>query len=202
MPSCKHFFYCGPIYFNCMNGPLDEHQLLLKIANDDRKAFNELYTSHLAGVYRYIHLLCKSRETTEELVQDLFVKIWINRKNLERVQFFKSYLFRCAQNLLLDRLRKIQAEGLVKVKAERTQDHYVEESDSHLICNDFKKLTQAAINRLPEKRRQIVELRTHDDLSLDEIAQQLSISKSVVKKQLYSGLSFVREYIHKFDELT
>jgi len=55
---------------------------------------------------------------------------------------------------------------------------------------------------LPEKRKEIVKLRTQDDLSLDEIAEKLSISKFVVKKQLYAGLRFIRAYLEKFGELT
>lgn len=184
-----------------MNSPLNEHQLLLSVANDDRKAFNELYSYYMSNIYSYIHLICKSKETTEEVVQDLFVKIWVNRKNLENVQHFKSYLYRSAQNLLLDKIRKAQLESRFIHLAEQQQTDSSERSDSPLICRDFKRITQDAINQLPEKRKRIVELRTYDELSLDEIAAHLSISKSVVKKQLYSGLSFIREYIHKLDRL-
>lgn len=184
-----------------MSSQLDERQLLMNMGNDDREAFNELYRRHMSNVYNYVHLMCKSKEVTEEVVQDLFVKVWLNRYHLYKVQFFKSYIFRCAQNLLLDQIRKQQLESrtIEKVKLSEAEDS--EKSDSTLICKEFRKHTKDAIDKLPEKRKRIVELRTHDELSLDEIAEQLSISKSVVKKQLYSGLHFVREYLHKVDNI-
>ncbi|MET1054005.1 MAG: sigma-70 family RNA polymerase sigma factor [Pedobacter sp.] len=182
-----------------MDNPLDDTHLLIRIAEGDRVSFNELYRRHMHNVYSYIHLICKSRETTEEVVQDLFLKIWLNRKNLEHIRHFKPYLYRSARNLLLDRVRKSQVEVKAKELVLRTDMEHTESSDSNIICNQYKQFTIEAISRLPEKRKRIVELRTQEDLSLDEIAAQLSISKSVVKKQLYSGMNFVRDYIHKLD---
>jgi RNA polymerase sigma-70 factor (family 1) len=184
-----------------MNDPLDDTHLLRNIVDDDRISFNELYRRHMHNVYSYVHLICKSRETTEEVVQDLFVKIWLNRKNLENVLHFKAYLYRSARNLLLDKIRRTQTELKAKELALHATADSVESSDSATICNQYRQFTREAISRLPEKRKRIVELRTQDDLSLDEIAMQLSISKSVVKKQLYSGMSFIREYLHKLDHL-
>jgi RNA polymerase sigma-70 factor (ECF subfamily) len=62
-------------------------------------------------------------------------------------------------------------------------------------------MAQHAIDLLPEKRKQIFKLRLNDDLTLDEIALKLHISKSVVKKQLYAGVSFVRKYLYKHGEI-
>jgi len=184
-----------------MNDPLDDTQLLKNIVNDDRISFNELYRRHMHNIYSYVHLICKSRETTEEVVQDLFVKIWINRENLSHVLHFKAYLYRSARNLLMDRVRRAQIELKAKELAGQHDADNSESSDSIVICNQYRELTRQAISRLPEKRKRIVELRTQEDLSLDEIAAQLSISKSVVKKQLYSGMNFVRDYLHKLDHL-
>jgi len=184
-----------------MNDPLDEKQLLRDIANGDRVSFNELYVRYMHNLYQYVHLICKSKELTEEVIQDIFIKIWLNRENLNNVAYFKAYLYRCARNLLMDKIRRTQLEKKVK---ELLSFHEVEttvNSDSTAICNQYRQFTREAISLLPEKRKRIVELSTQEGLSLDEIAAQLSISKSVVKKQLYSGMSFVRDYLHNLDHL-
>jgi RNA polymerase sigma-70 factor (family 1) len=184
-----------------MNKVLDEKKLLISIANDDRKAFNELYKYYMHNLYRYVYFICKSTEITEEVVQEIFVKMWLNRVDLPKVQFFKSYLYRSAQNLLMDQLRRVQLQHKAMERMQAADMECALPSDSAIICNEFIQLTREAINHLPAKRKIIVELRTEDGLSLDEIAHRLRISKSVVKKQLYIGLAFVRNYIHHFDEL-
>lgn len=77
-----------------------------------------------------------------------------------------------------------------------------EHPDTKIIYEQYYQIAQEAIRLLPRKRKLVVELRACDELSLDEIAETLSISKTVVKKQLYAGLAFVREYFRKNAELT
>jgi RNA polymerase sigma-70 factor (ECF subfamily) len=147
-------------------------------------------------------LICKSKELTEEIVQCVFIKIWERRESLENITSFRFYLYRSAKNLLLDHIRRNKAEAKILAMVQPESEESQERSDDHINLKDYHLIAQEAINLLPEKRRQIVELRTKYDLSLDEIAIKLSISKGTVKKQLYSGMDFVRKYIHNHSELT
>lgn len=185
-----------------MDQHADEKELVKCVALGDRKAFTVLYSRHLHQLYRYIYLFTKSKDKTEEIIQNVFVKIWERRENLEHITFFKAYLYRSAKNLLLDEIRKNRMETkalfLLKPDTEESEEY----ADTHLIYNQYYQIAQDAINLLPEKRKRIVELRTKDDLTLDEIAAKLSISKCVVKKQLYAGKNFIREYLQKHAEFT
>jgi RNA polymerase sigma-70 factor (ECF subfamily) len=180
----------------------DECDLLKRIAGDDRKAFTLLYSLHLHDLYRYVYLFTKSNERSEEIVQAVFVKIWEHRDALVNVMNFKSYVYRSARNLLLDEVRRSQVKQKVLCALLPSNETSSEHSDSKIICEQYYQIAQDAISLLPKKRKLIVELRTRDELSLDEIAERLSISKSVVKKQLYAGMAFVREYFQKNAELT
>lgn len=185
-----------------MTGHSDEKELLKCIAGGDRKAFTSFYINHLKDLYHYIYLYTKSKESTEEIIQNLFVKMWERKEILEHITSVKAYLYRVAKNLLLDEIRKNHIEAKILITLKPSSEESLEKSDSPIIYKQYYLIFQDAINLLPEKRKQIVELRTKDDLSLDEIAQKLSISKSVVKKQLYTGMDFIRRYIQKHAELT
>ena len=181
------------------NQEIDKELLELASAGD-REAFSRLYQRYINNIYRFINSLCYSKEISEEITQELFVKLWENREHLKYVTSIKSYLYRSAKNLLLNHLQKKQAEQKSWILAK--DNLYKEQSgaDSDLIYKDYLKIAEAAIKLLPAKRKQIFELRLMEDLSLTEIAAQLSISKSVVKKQLYMGITFVRKYLYKHGE--
>ena len=179
----------------------EERGLLDRCAGGDRAAFAALYTFYLPALVKYIYLFTKSSELSEEIVQDVFVKIWEKKENLVTVQSFQAYSFKSAKNALLDHFRKEQTESNYFSRNIPFSEESEEQTDGNLIYGQYYQLAQEAINRLPEKRRQIFELKTIDDLSLDEIADQLAISKSVVKKQLYAATDFVKEYLRKHGEM-
>lgn len=175
----------------------DEEEIKVRCANGDRKAYASLYTFYFKPLYRHVFLFLKSKEASEEIVQDVFVKIWENRQSLSDVQKLRPYLYRVTKNLLLDHLRRMATENriikMVSPKAEPAEDSTAEQIDH----KDYMTLSNEAIAQLTEKRREIFLMRTQKDLSLDEIAAELQISKSVVKKQLYASITFIREYMHK-----
>ena len=180
----------------------DERELIKQIAGGDRKAFTINYSRYLHNLYRYIYLFTKSKETSEEIIQAVFIRIWERREKLADIISFKAYLYRSAKNLLLDQIRRtrVQEKAFFALTPDTEESH--EASDAGIIYKQYYQIAQDAISLLPEKRKQIVELRTRDDLTLDEIAEKLSISKGVVKKQLYAGMAFIREYLQKEAELT
>jgi RNA polymerase sigma-70 factor (family 1) len=175
----------------------DDEKLLLLISQGDRAAFSYLYNYYGNNLLRFVSSLCFSKEVSEEIVQDLFLKIWLHRESLVNVTAVKPYLYQSAKNLLLNHIRTLQKEARVidKVKTNPLQaNNYVEDE---IIYNEFYGLAQTAIDLLPHKRKIIFKMHHYDALSLDEISEKLAISKSVVKKQLYSGIHFVRNFLSK-----
>lgn len=185
-----------------MNEEFHDRELIERVVDGDRKAFTTLYSRHLDNLYKYIYLFTKSDEESEELVQKVFVSIWEHRGTLHKVKSFKAYLFRCAKNRLIDRVRSGKAKARMYAMIQPVTEESQDRSDGNLIYMQYTSIIDSAINLLPEKRKEIVKLRTQDDLTLDEIAEKLSISKFVVKKQLYAGLRFIRAYLEKFGELS
>ncbi len=180
----------------------DEKALLALVAKGDRQAFKQLYTSHLNNLYRSVFLFTKSKEETEEILQEIFIKIWENREKLSEVDSLKNYLFRFAKNKLLDNIRHLQVRQRALSEIRRTKDISENTTRDQCTYKEYYYLVQQAIEKLPPKRKLIFRLNIENGLSQDEIAGQLNISKSVVQKQIYKASYFVREYLLEHGELT
>jgi len=178
----------------------DEKALLTKAATGDRKSFAELYSGYLNNVYQFIFPFTKSREETEEIIQDVFVKIWERKEKLAEVDSFKSYLFKAAKNKLISEVRHLQIRHRVMSEVKRNSEVSNETSNSGIDYKAYYQVVQKAIEKLPPKRKLIFRLSTENGLSHDEIANQLKVSKSFVKNQLYMAYDFVRQYLSKHGE--
>ena len=178
-----------------------ESGLLQRAAAGNRQAFSKLYTNCINDLYQYVYIFTKSKETSEEIIQDIFVKLWEEREKLINIKSFRNYLFRMAKNRIIDYIRKQQLSYRVIKKMEAESIASYAEADHNLLFNDYYNIARQAVNQLPAKRKLIFRLSTEEYLSLDEIAVKLGISKSVVKKQLYAATAFVKQYLQKHAEL-
>jgi RNA polymerase sigma-70 factor (family 1) len=182
--------------------PYDENTLLLQASTGDRQAFTQLYKACLNNCYNYIFLFTKSQDETEEILQEVFIKIWESREKLANVQSFKNYLLTSAKNKLLDHVRKEQVRHRVLTEIKRNNSIVQETTNDDFAYREYYRIVQQAIEKLPPKHKLIFRLNTENGLSHNEIAEQLNISKSVVKNQLYKACDFVRQYLSKHAEFT
>lgn len=178
----------------------DEKALLTLVAKGDRGAFKQLYSSYLNDLHHFIFLFTKSKEETEDILQEIFIKIWENREKLPEVDSLKNYLFRFAKNKLLDNIRHLQVRQRVLSEIRRTKNISENTTGDQYTYKEYYHLVQQAIEKLPPKRKLIFRLNIENGLSQDEIASQLNISKSVVQKQIYKASYFVREYLFTHSE--
>jgi RNA polymerase sigma-70 factor (family 1) len=180
----------------------DEKALLARVATGDRQAFGQLYSSYLSSLYHYIFLFTKSKEETEEILQDIFIRIWENREKLAEVESFKNYLFRFAKHKFLDKCRHLQIKLAVLAEISRTRNYSGTLTSDECDYREYYKMVQQAIEKLPRKRKLIFRLNIENGFSQDEIARELRISKSVVQKQIYRATDFVRKYLFEHGEIS
>lgn len=181
----------------------DEILLLRGIAHGDRNAFTSLYSQYLDQVYRYVFLFTKSEAITEEIVQEVFIRIWERREQLERVLSFRAYLFRAARNRVVDFVRHRQVEDRTMAGYLAGKNTLTPETPGEAF--DYKAyylLVQKAMEDLSPQRQLIFRLNTEKGMSHDEIAAELNISKSAVKKQFYEAIDHVRTYLSQHGELS
>ncbi|WP_316789966.1 RNA polymerase sigma-70 factor [Pedobacter frigoris] len=188
---------------NVVNALAEEHLLLQDAALGSRSAFTSLYTFYLPKLYKYIFPFVRcSKEDTEEILHDMFMKIWEKKEDLSTIKSFNSYLYTMARN----RLVNIHEHSKVKQKAIDYILHHSEvtgnNTDDNFIYSQYREVIQRAIDTLPPKRKRVFEMSAYEELSQDEIAVIMNISKSMVKKQLYTATRYVKEYLKVHADLT
>ncbi|RYE26946.1 MAG: RNA polymerase sigma-70 factor [Sphingobacteriaceae bacterium] len=157
----------------------NEKELLLQVSAGNEFAFRKLFNLHHQKLGAYILRLTDNHELAEEVVQDVFLKIWLNRKALEKVQNFNAYLFTVSKNHALNCLRQQSKEWLQQKKWFTEQEEFTETD-----AINYYNLLDKAIDRLPKQQQKIYLLSRHERLKYGEIATKLNLSKETVKKYL------------------
>jgi RNA polymerase sigma-70 factor (ECF subfamily) len=168
--------------------------LLGKVASGNEAAFAELYAIWQPILSSFIFKITKSRELTAEVVQDVFLKIWVNREALLQVQNFKAYLFVVSKNQAINAFRIAMKELRISQQLEaKLRDESIEWVDdlesSHLA------LVDEAIDRLSPRQKEIYLLHRQSRLTYQEIADQLGIGRGSVKTHLELALKSITRYL-------
>lgn len=135
--------------------------------------------------------ITKSKQLTEEIVQDIFLKIWMARETLAEIENFKAYLFIISRNHSLNVLRKIAKEQ----ERHRTWEKNNQPEPDNQLDNLPLSLVDEAIEKLPARQRETYLLHRHHRLTYQEIAVQLGISKETVKTHLKLAAGFITKYV-------
>jgi RNA polymerase sigma-70 factor (family 1) len=176
------------------------NELLTRVSHGDREAYRILYTTCYPDVQRYISLFESSPRMLDELTQDVFVRIWEKRARLAEVDSFKNYLFTMTRNVVFNYIRALKLRQRVRELDEAA--HAVDDDlENELLFKQYYRLALEAIDKLPPGRRKVMKMSIEDGLTLDEIAAELGISRSGVKKQLYAAMAFVRQYLREHGEI-
>lgn len=173
----------------------NERELLLRVAAGDEAAFTELFDQYWDHIYNVAFTLTKSRETARDIVQEIFIKVWIVREELPHKDSFPNFLFIVARNHILSELRKKIREAPF---TDQLQAYFREsplEADQRLLYHESQALVHQAVNALPDQQRQVYLLTRENGWSQEKIAQHLQISKNTVKTHMSRALTAIREYL-------
>lgn len=177
----------------------EELTRLLKLG--DEPAFNELYDMHSKMLYSNILHLVKDKEIAKELLQDLFLKIWVGREKIDLDKSFRSFLFTIAKNMVYDYFRraaldKRMTEQLIAL----SKDSYFHTAEA-LELKEAEASIREAINTLPPQSRQVYSLSKLEGRSHEEISTELGISISTVNNHMVKANKIVRAYLLKNSDL-
>ncbi|MGB7842137.1 MAG: RNA polymerase sigma-70 factor [Salinimicrobium sp.] len=174
--------------------------LVRQLRRGNEKAFEKLYEKYRDDIFTYSKALVRSQYAAEEIMQEVFLKLWLNAENLAPELSLRSYLFTICRNLSFDFLRKaannrkLQQEIFFSV--ERTQ------VPQELLNQEYDLLKKRAISELPPKRRRIFEMSRNEGKTYSDISDELGISVSTVKTQMSEALQFLKKYLQLHTDLT
>jgi RNA polymerase sigma-70 factor (family 1) len=164
---------------------------------DDQLAYKELFTSLYNYLFHFARNLVKSKESAEEIVSDVFIKIWERRKEIEKIDNLKVYLYISTRNTALNYLEKQKRSAtapIVEFSAAFTSVYL--DPEQLMISADLLARIQKAIDQLPPKCRNIFKLVKQDGLKQREVAEVLDISVKTVENQLAIALQKIGKAIH------
>lgn len=166
--------------------------LIKSIRKGDHLAFDQVFRKYGPGLYSFVLSILKDESESEEVVQDIFLKVWEKRKDLRSDLSFKSYLFTIAVNATRKFYRqKVQKDRYVQsVAIELSRNPSVE--ISALEYKNLLEYVDTLIRKLPPSRREIFVLSKKDGLKNTEIAERLKISEQTVKNQLVTAQKFLQ----------
>lgn len=170
----------------------DTSWLLSKVSQGNENAFELLIKQYEEQLYGRILSYTRCEELTQEMVQDVFLKVWMNRSCLIEIDSFKSYLFVIARNYTYDCLKQIKRKKKREMEwlSERPDTHGHEDEDAATYHQVYKEIVQT-VKLLPPQQKKIYVLRSKG-MSKTEIAEQLGISPETVKKHIYLGKRFLK----------
>ena len=169
-------------------------ELLIRIAEDDTKAFTHLFDQYWLQVFAHVRTYIKDAAQAEDITQDIFFSIWLNRSKLATVADFEPWLHVVTRNRTISGLRKLLRESDNEL-AGIIPDMPALPGDSPVMRLDYKQsqeLLQQAIDQLPPRRRQVFRMSRQEGLTHQEIAEQLQISKATVNEHITEALSFLK----------
>lgn len=173
---------------------IDEKDIFTKIRNDDRDAFKALFDTYYASLCHYASHFLNDDALSEEVVQELFVRLWEKRKSLDVETSVRQYLFRSVRNGCLN---QIQHDKVRRLHGTRLKEALTSEnpSEDFLITPEMILKLEEGIESLPEKRREIFRLSREKGLKYREIAEKLKISVKTVEAQMGLALKTLRSKI-------
>lgn len=185
-----------------MSEPKDfsEQLLISELKNHNEKAFRALFDFYSQNIYLYSISILKSKELAEENVQEVFLKVWLHRENLNLEQSFKSYLFTIARNQAFNFLNKAANDQVLKEEIFYKSQKSYDQSDYSIREADCKRLKKQAIKQLPPKRKLIFKMSRKQGKTYEEISQELGISVNTVKSQMSKALESLRLFFQVNDE--
>lgn len=171
----------------------NERELLLKVAKGDESAFRELYLYWQPQLASFIFRITKSKESASEIVQDVFLKIWLTREALKEIENFKSYLFVISRNQALNAFHKSMRE----IRQIDQLGKSISEEPNEFDENKYSRLAlvDEAIDHLTDRRKEVYLLHRHQKLTYNQIGLRLGISRESVKTHLELAIKSITKYL-------
>ena len=181
---------------NMKNTP--DETLTYLLSRGIKEAFCELFGRYAGQVYSFSIKYLKNKQDSEELVQDVFCKIWEKREALDKSKNIRSFIFTVAINIIYDRIRRKNIENSFLDFAKHNFEYQSESTWHEVIQNEMYSRVEEIIQIMPDQQRKVFKLSRQEGLSNEEISKRLNISKRTAENLLYRASGFLRKHFKQF----
>lgn len=179
-----------------------EEDVLLRMIQGDESAFSSIYRHYHPSLYIYMLRFCKSPSLTEDLVHDVFLKIWEIRGRINPRLSFSGYLYRIARNHVFKTITRLATDGQMRAQLyQQLTGIDLEHPDEVVRTREYERLFEEALSKLTPQRLKVFRLCRQEGKSYDETAAILGISRNAVKKHMVLSMRFIEDYVYRHGDI-
>lgn len=172
-----------------------DKDLLILIQKDDKVAFYNIYERYSKRLFGFVIRYIKLEADAEEIVQEVFVKIWESRNRIDVYSSFEVFLFTIAYNTTMSLLRKRSSEKKYLDHLKAIQISHSPDLIDEIHFNELNEKVKSLLDELTPRQKEIFQLSREEGLTHDEIARKLNISVNTVKKHMVNTLAYLKSHI-------
>lgn len=172
----------------------EDGDLFLQIAAGNEPAFKILFDKYRIRFYAVALKLTRSEVLAEEIVQEIFITVWLNRLQLPAIKKPSTYLFTMVYNNVYSHFKKLALERRIKNEAS-DKEQWDKDAEEWLDARESRRLIDEAVAQLPPQRQLVYKLSREQGLNREEIAGRLGISPNTVKNHLQEALKSIRAHL-------
>lgn len=172
----------------------EEEALIIALKEGSENAFKTIYERYARRLYAFIFSYVRSRTEAEDILQNIFVKLWQHRQTIKNTSGLKGLLFTIGRNQLVSVYRK-------RVNMPAYEDYMIytdvvgKDENSNMEYEEFGQLLRNAMARLPLRQQEIIKMSKFEGMKNREIAVHLNLSEQTIKNQLSLGLKLLKEML-------
>jgi RNA polymerase sigma factor (sigma-70 family) len=181
--------------------PYEDKALLLLVAEGDEQAFRRLFDLYEEKIFSLALKITKSEVIAEELLQDVFLSIWLKREQLKEIEDFPSYLFIVARNKGFVAIKRIARNRNRSLPLAPEAPFYHNETEESISVNEYHTVIRQAIGRLSPHQRQAYQLIKEQGLTREQASVIMQVGPETVKTHLNRAIKFIRAWLLAHFEL-
>jgi len=173
----------------------EELKHLEALKNGQREGFDFIYAKYSKVLLPKMQRMVKSNEIVDELMQDVFLKLWLNRADIDLSKSFTGWIFTVAQNTIYAYYRKLALDVKMQKHLLETFASFYDQTEDYIFNKEKISLLNEAIEKLPAQRKEIFRLCKIEGKTYHEAAEILSLSSSTISNQLVSATKYIKRYV-------
>lgn len=181
-----------------MNHTAEERQLVIQLKEGNQSSFKKLYSNYAPILFAFSKKYLKSQADAEEIVQEVFLRIWEKKDNIDENKSFSSYIIQAAKHRIFNGFRKRVNEQAYLDFLIYADNASVNFTELDVEYREIKSKAEQAIETMPPKRQEIFRLSRETGLMNKEIAEKLQISIKTVENQMGQALKFLRDELSDY----